>query len=118
MIEYIEEQLRRGYEFYLNVDNLTRFQGFLKKGENIIPIHSELLKYLLDYEGVYNSLLDNSNFLKLAFDFDKFILERYTIISKGIYGALSKYGKDLYLESNSVNNLLTEYEMKEKGKVL
>jgi len=114
MIEYIEEQLRRGYEFYLNVDNLTRFQGLFKKNGNIVNIHSELLTSLFEYDNLYNSLLDNSKYLKIVFNNDEYILERYAIIKNGIYGSLSKYGVDKRIKANNVDSLFNEYGNGEK----
>ena len=114
MIDYLEEQLRKGYEFYLNVDNLTRLQGILKKNNQMIPIHCELLRPLSEYENLYKSLLANSKYLKLYYRDDKYVLEKHAIINNGIYGALSKYGIELILDSNTLNNLLTEYGIEEK----
>ena len=114
MIEFLEEKLRRGYEFYLNVDNLTRLQGMLKKDNQMIPIHCELLRPLSEYDNLYKSLLANSKYLKLYFNDDKYMLEKHAIISNGIYGALSKYGVELILEADSLDNLFTEYGIEEK----
>ena len=114
MIKYIEEQLRKGYEFYLNVDNLSYFQAIFKRNGNIVNINRNLLESLYEYENLYNSLLDNSKYIKIVFDNEAYILKRYAIIKKGIYGGLSKYGVEKEMRSLSLNTLFDRYNTTEK----
>ncbi len=112
--EYIETGLVLA--FHLTEDN--RYEGLLYGKEGTAFLSHRELKELKKYEGIYNLLKDSERIIKITYAGGIYYLQMLDIHYEGEYNEISYYLLRDFETNDNYENLLDEYDKKQKGMTL